>query len=244
MPIFWKLNPPRAQCEHSGLKATLDLRSPHKGLQLAEGCQVLGVRCLGDELLEPSDCYQRGADLVATYPHRPEFPVRVQIYWRVVSPEQLPPHAAGIDLQVSVQTPLLAACPRVTASSELRTSGACRLLDESLGRFVPLDPVGAGSPNAGQPRPGCTLVRGAALDGRSYVEMVHPQDDSSNAAEWSGQQPTKQLRLSHTLFADSLEKGVILRARLRGILLPQSGDEAAALNAYASFIAAELPLTT
>jgi hypothetical protein len=52
------------------------------------------------------------------------------------------------------------------------------------------------------------------------------------------------LRLAHHLFAEHLEKGVILRTWVLGVVLDRAGDAAAALDAYRAFLATPLPLTT
>jgi hypothetical protein len=63
----------------------------------------------------------------------------------------------------------------------------------------------------------------------TYVEMCHPHDGIALEAAADG---------AHRfhLFGHDLEKGVILRGRLRGILLPRAGDEAAARQAYEAFL--------
>ena len=52
------------------------------------------------------------------------------------------------------------------------------------------------------------------------------------------------LRVSHQLFSERLEKGVILRARLRGVFLPRQRDTRVAAACYTAFAAAEPPLAT
>ena len=51
-------------------------------------------------------------------------------------------------------------------------------------------------------------------------------------------------RLRHELFGQVLEKGVILRARIRGQFVPRADDQKAGAAAFAMFLATALPLTT
>jgi hypothetical protein len=53
---------------------------------------------------------------------------------------------------------------------------------------------------------------------------------------------TTQLR--HELFSERLEKGVILRARVRGVVLERADDVRHAAAMFNEFLHAELPLTT
>jgi hypothetical protein len=46
------------------------------------------------------------------------------------------------------------------------------------------------------------------------------------------------------LFSQQLEKGVILRARVRGTWLPADRDESLAAASYRNFAALDPPLTT
>jgi hypothetical protein len=70
--------------------------------------------------------------------------------------------------------------------------------------------------------------------------MVHPADFCRDElTHETGQNP--RLRACHRLFAAPLEKGVLLRGRVRGIFVPRIDDLAIAAAAYTRF-AAEEPL--
>jgi hypothetical protein len=71
------------------------------------------------------------------------------------------------------------------------------------------------------------------------VEMVHPIDFRGSTATSAG----GSVGLSHDLFEQKLEKGVILRARIRGALVKQESDIDCAMAALGGFSAAEPPLT-
>jgi hypothetical protein len=87
---------------------------------------------------------------------------------------------------------------------------------------------------------GCFLFE-SRQEGMTYLEMVHPSDFT--ATELSAEHPAGYCRMSHRLFGGSLEKGVILRSRVRGILLPASSDFEEAHREYLAFVGADLPLT-
>ena len=88
--------------------------------------------------------------------------------------------------------------------------------------------------------PGCFLFRRAGTF--SYAELVHPADfrQSTLAARESS---SADVRLAHRLFHRRLEKGVILRSRLRGVFLPREHDMELAAAEYRRFAASEPPPT-
>ena len=73
------------------------------------------------------------------------------------------------------------------------------------------------------------------------MEMVHPSDFTESAF---CRGPDGAAELSNRLFQGRLEKGVILRSRLRALLLPPEDDVALAAACYSDFAASEPPLTT
>ena len=88
--------------------------------------------------------------------------------------------------------------------------------------------------------PGCVLWRLCESE-LSYCEMIHPADFHEDEIVWK---PLAggSICLRRRLFPESLEKGVILRARVRGVLLPRQDDLRIAAACYAAFVAAEPPL--
>lgn len=72
------------------------------------------------------------------------------------------------------------------------------------------------------------LVQPFGVNG-SYAEMVHPHDGIGIETDGKG-------AFRYRLFGHDLEKGVILRGRLRGLVLPRDGDEDAARAAFAEFV--------
>jgi hypothetical protein len=225
----WKLAAAEARLDFAGLLATVDLSRPQLGLcgleyrgRRLESTALLGVELPSSKVPPISDVYVRQSDLIVTYTQTPELPFRVQIYWRTAfGPEQQP----AIDLQISVQTSLLDSQPQVTTAT---------LLPDAALRHFAID--GADAPG----RHGYDLVRPADHE-VSYVEMLHPADDPAGS---SAIQASADGGIRHRLFASFLEKGVILRARLRGVLLPRQRDAELAAEAYRLFLAAPPPLAT
>jgi hypothetical protein len=207
---------------------------------------LLGVELAsaGESRLLASDAYCRGGDLVASYADARLRPNVVQIYWRV---EPAPVGAlAEIDLEVSVQTSLLDSdpaqwtCSRLPAGelfyTPLATSGFSPIGSETGAveldkRSSPLDSAPAS----------CWLVR-LPETSVSYAEMVHPADF------WVSRLHERtaggERRLRHQLFVSRLEKGVILRARIRGVFVSRDDDCAQAAAAYRRFVESPPPLTT
>ena len=87
---------------------------------------------------------------------------------------------------------------------------------------------------------GCVLFRMPGFD-LSYVEMVHPADfqcDECVRNESNGD----VAGMAHRLFRTNLEKGVILRARVRGVFSNRSDDMKIAAQCYAAFAGEDPPL--
>ena len=144
---------------------------------------------------------------------------------------------------ISVHTQLLDSRPELVATSSLPLAEVFRLVEAESGSFERLV-ASADSPLVIEPAggPSCLVFQppGAEL---SYAEMVHPADFWRDELTGSVDgQPG--LRVRHHLFAGRLEKGVILRARLRGMFVPRRHDLRVVAGCYAAFTKAELPLGT
>ncbi|HXT57755.1 MAG TPA: hypothetical protein VN699_03930 [Pirellulales bacterium] len=244
----WLLRDAAAHLHAGPLRGAIEPRSPERGLfdivrdqrRFADQ-EILGVAL--DPVHAASagslvDCYQRGGDLIATYAQTPERPVRVQVYWRA---ESAADRAPLVDLQVSVQTSLLDSRPRLATSSRLPRGELRRLIDARAGMFEPISLAQTHElsflPEQGRE---CFLFRWPDVEA-SYVEIVYPGDSDCSKLKLCG---SGRWELSHGLFSGELEKGVIVRARVRGAYLPRERDEELAALAYAEFLESDLPLTT
>lgn len=233
----WDLAGRIARVRHERAVARVDLEHPELGFQLQQfgdqplrDCQLLGVELGRPGDAPPPDGYVREGDLVATYAPTESLPRRVQTYWRLHEAQD----RLVLDLQVSVQTPLLDALPRVQVVTRLPQSRLWSL--EGPGRpLTPLDrPLESPAPDF----PPYVLVTQPA--GITYIELIHPDDFGGFAAEIA-----EGVSWRHSLFGDSLEKGVILRARLRSLWMPAVEDPAAAATAaFIDFLSDPLPLST
>ncbi len=146
----------------------------------------------------------------------------------------------AIELLVSTQTSRLDSCPRLNVASELAAGEILRLIDPQRRE---LTPVAAQTSKVTGGGVNCHLFRLAGLP-YSYIEMAEPAAVESSTLDALGGGPSRQVRLCHRLFAERLEKGVILRARVRGVLVDRADDDTAALQHYQAFLRDDLPLTT
>lgn len=83
------------------------------------------------------------------------------------------------------------------------------------------------------------LAPRSAWSGMTYVEFAHPDDVSRRIHE--GKLPFATTR--YGVFGHDLEKGVVLRARLRGMWLPKHSAMTEAERRWQEFLGAPLPLT-
>lgn len=246
----WCISQNVAAIEHESVTCEVHFARPDSGITnlrvggvLHEGLHILGVdlkRWSEDDMPPLADVWVRGGDLVATYEQTAQRPFRVQVYWRL---REATSAACTFDLEVSVQTSLLDILAQLTSSSRLPP---CALLRPTHGtEFVPID-LGVECRQELTPQAGPGIVVARFDDSPwSYAEMTHPIDfrrDLVSQAAADGADAGTLLR--HWLFAADLEKGVILRARVRGAFVPRAHDVSCATREYGRFVDAPLPLTT
>jgi len=220
----WRLQGPLAHLEGAAVSATLELAQPWLGLQVpdCDRAQFLGVglNAVGEKRssrpIDEYDAYVRGHDLVVTYEQTTDRPIRTTLYWRAL-PDEVSADIA-LELVVSVQTSLLESRPALEVRSVAPAAELAPDYDQGDACLLRL-PGGK----------------------RSYFEALHP----SAYAESNVEAGTAGVELRHRVFfPEDLEKGVILRARLRALLLPRAGDSEAAARYHQSFLASPPPLTT
>ncbi len=216
--------------------------SPRAAKLAAEGgvsvprAGLLGLELLGETGPPPvpAEWYVRQQDLVAWFSVGADRPLEVQAIWRGVPGGEKEGFAAAVDLIVGVRTQCPEADPGLSVASRLPAR-------EVL-------PVGLAEGAAAGPwawaRQG--PIRAAYLfrlgGGWSYAEMVHPA--TRLESRWASPHPcTAEVR--HRLFAqpaEKLEKGVMLRAWIRGAWVPEEDDLRRASAIYAALAACEPPL--
>lgn len=247
MTPHWKLSGRLARLSQPDLAASVDLRRPDQGLcdvtfrgRTLPLISLLAID-LPDVAAEPeslSDVWVRGQDVVAVYEPTPRRPTRVEVYWRwlPIAADAGLAQCAALELQVSVQTQLLDSHPEVSCSTAVKAASAARLQASGAWQKA-AQPVATFLPLADR---GCTLWSWLG-DDAAYAEMVFPADFRVDQLAHESQD---RWRLEHRLFPEFLEKGVILRSRIRGLFCPAANAEAAASAAFEQFAAAPLPLTT
>ena len=215
----WTLSAPLAHLHVGELTATVDLTHPRHGLH---GVKV-GPVSLGATSLLGVDLPLESIEELSL----PETYVRggdlVAVYsatkarpWRVQTYWRIvdvaEPSAVVVELQVSINTGLLDVQPAVDVVSAVIGSDPAATTEGRIGAKL------------------------AAVDWE-YWQAVHPDDVATLSAE----RIADGVRIRERLFDRFLEKGVILRSRLRGALVP-SGQSVDAI--FDEFAAAPLPLTT
>ncbi len=214
-----------ARLSANGLDAKLNLLDPAAGLADAtlagvrlEDASLLGVEIPAHRQGDAGRIVQqhvRGSELVAAYRETEAWPVHVDLTWRAV---EVPECLAAIDLLVSVFTEQLESKPTLVVQSEVPTAESPIGIDQSED-------------------PGCLVFRLPDCD-VSYAEMVHPADGGRDELR----RGESVARVSHHLFLAPLEKGVLLRSRVRGLFISRDGDLEVAAKCYKKFITAAPPL--
>jgi hypothetical protein len=241
----WQLSGWQARLMLGTVAGEVDLRQPLSGLALSAAAAKL--RLFRVELPPPTEqprdeapeCYVRGQDLVGTYLRDGQQSLRAQIYWRafLFGPGEAP----AVDLIVSVQTSLLDSDPTLNVRSVVPTREILNVNNLEPPTAEEHTPRASDNVVSFEGRdPACWLFRLAGAD-TTYVEMVHPSDFVSSRFQ---EVAPGDIEHSTRLFRGPLEKGVILRSRLRGVFVPRSDDIRAAVDCYRDFVASEPPLTT
>jgi hypothetical protein len=102
--------------------------------------------------------------------------------------------------------------------------------------------VPASSPHTLMPR---IFALPGAVDDLFYVEMVQPNDCARRILSGPHGEPSAEpssLSTRYGLFGHDLEKGVVLRARLRGLWIRSKAPEVDARSHLAEFLSKPLPL--
>jgi hypothetical protein len=246
MSAVWHLDGKVARLDEAAIQTTIDVAAPSGGLVInlhgvsrSPLVKILGVAFLDDAVSDSNiDAYIRGSDLVATYEESPVRPIRAQVYWRRLAPEAFATQdsrqvGAAFELIVSANTSRLDSDPRARVVSAVDL--------ESNVSWLPLGSADIQLEESHPHNLGCWLAKlpGCEL---SLLQMIHPLDAGESFAT-AGKAPLPQQQISHRLFQVRLEKGVILRARVRAALVASGSAVAVAKTAYQHFAAAEPPLT-
>jgi len=246
----WEFDATRARLLGDPLDGRLELTSPAEGLTGIRlgGADWIDARLLGldwqtpvpigpDALIER---FCRGGDLVAAYGETANHPVRVDAVWRARRPSSRAGLLAAVELIVSVETSLLDALPALAVQSRMEACETLYLRNVATGVFQPISLSANSALSLPSPEGvDCVVLR---VHGQrpSYVEMVHPLECPRSELRC----PTEhgRVQLTHRLFSQHLEKGVILRSRVRGLWVPRADDLEVAAESFREFAASEPPL--
>jgi hypothetical protein len=244
---MWQIAGNLADGRTPDFTARVDLSSPEGGVCMVpaarsefDDSRFLQVRMSGrsgSNVLR--DSYVRGRDLIAHYGETGAHRFSPDVYWRILNRQDA--GAVGIELLVSVQTELLDVDASIAIGSDICCVAPLRLVDIGSCRFEAAElTVDQAVPDI-SPAIGLVLYRLPAGAG-SYAEMVHPSDLLT--AGWLMEQiPTGRSRSSFRLVHQHLEKGVLRRARVRGVFLPTADDEEAAVQCFRHFAESAVPLS-
>jgi hypothetical protein len=247
----WQSQENTATVHLNDFQATANLARLHDGLakviiagQPFPAARLLGIvaslTAAADDAA-PMEHYVRGADLIIAYEKPGPCPIRVDCSWRATAPVATEPFLAAVDLVVSVRAYALDGHPEMAVSSTVPANEVLRLQTLGSDSWAPLCLTIATPTTIGPDRgTGCLLFRMPGLD-LSYVEMAHPADFQYDELQRDASQSNVAC-IAHRLFRTNLEKGVILRAQVRGIFLKRTDDMESAARCYAAFAGVDPPL--
>ena len=248
-PSIWRLNGHLAQLQSDQLSAEVDLARPADGVfhicvagKRVNDMWVLGVALPSRDTSDAGaigDAYVKSSNLAAAYDASTNWPVGVDAVWKGMTRSSRHEFVAAIELLVSVRTDSLDSQPRMAVQSAFSGGEVALAADRNADRFEPFISSAVDSASARRDAcGGCIIFRPTGSD-LSYVEMVHPADFRRDELVGGGDTP---LLVQHHLFDASLEKGVVLCARLRGVFVPRGNDTQLARQQCAAFKESEPPL--
>jgi hypothetical protein len=222
----WSMSGSVASQSFAGCRATLDVTTPGRGLEVqsADGDAVLGV-----DLTALADHWVRGADVVATYEPADPRRLRSTVMWRALGCQA---GVASWEVVVSAQTALLETDVAVAVHADVAAAILLWSAGGAAPHWQPLAPATALPETAT-----AILLRRPAS---TCLVAVHPSDARRIDAARHGD----RWELTCRLFAAPLEKGVLLRSRVLAAVGPAGGDTAWAERILGAFAASPPPLTT
>jgi hypothetical protein len=237
----------------AGKRWTLRLDSPHPGLYSEESGPLLSLEGVSREARWDPDALSvatmvqselRFDRVEATYQPPSWGDLSVRVAWS-------PWGDSGIDLEVQLSAHSVGELSGVEVN--VRSQVGQKLPDGSSRVVVPRDALAAALSYDGRESDlgklstdptgefsALWMVPKSGRDGWTYVEMAHPEDASRRV--FDGTMPYRSLR--YALFGYDLERGVVLRARLRGLWLPKERAHSDSDRLYRAFLTEPLPLST
>jgi hypothetical protein len=223
-PKLWLLDGHVARLNLPGLSLDFNADRPAEGLveiSVADrpwpGGRLLGVTgSIQTPITSLTDWHVRGDDLIAVYETGLPDAARLDLLWHAARPGPGDAWLARVDLLVSVRTDRLDWRQDVRLESVLPEMTLAEALDTD----------------------------GNLLSARdwSLAVMVHPADMRQTELTAEPATPARYRICCQLFRIESLEKGVILRARARAWFLPSGVDPVAAAACFSDFTAADPPL--
>ena len=246
---MWTITGQQAHLQTLDLSGTIDLSTPGTGLHqlcLADrrlvDMQLLGIARDGCtvEAFPIQAPYARDNSLVICYGDREDPSHHLQLQWRCI-PSEPGLFMGGLELILSFETPSQINLPKWTTMTQVGQQDILVAVNDSEQPWISLNEL----PEVREPTLSASGNETRMILCRfpeqqlSYVEMTHPAEPSlailpsteQTTTLWGSRTPDRPL-----------EKGVILRRRVRGMFLPLEKDTVLAGKAYAQFRALDPPL--
>ncbi|MDE0736836.1 MAG: hypothetical protein OSB47_13510 [Pirellulaceae bacterium] len=246
---MWTITGQQAHLQTLDLSGTIDLSTPGTGLHqlcLADrplvDLQLLGIARDGCtlEAVPLQDPYARDNSLIIRYGDREDPSHHLQLQWRCIPPEP-GLFMGGLELILSFETPSQVNLPDWTTVTQAGQQDILAASNDSEQPWISLNELSEARESTLSPSGNGTRMILCRFPKQklSYVEMTHPAEPSlailptteTTRTLWGSRTPDRPL-----------EKGVILRRRVRGVFLPLEKDTVLADKAYAQFRALAPPL--
>jgi hypothetical protein len=249
----WIGDGPGFSIEWGGRTWTLNVEGPVPGLRAGEIGPVLGLEGIAATGRWDRDVLS-GASLLgverrfgrveATYAPTDWGRMFVRAAWGPSGEDgvdlEVQLHALSVDELKAVEVKLLSTLAELPPIGSLRSVAprdARAAILSYDGREADLAALHTGPPGEDI---GPWLAPRSGIEGWTYVEIVHPDDLSRRVHE--GKLPFTAARTG--LFGHDLERGVVLRGRVRGLWFPKDRAFTGARDQYDSFLREPPPLTT
>jgi hypothetical protein len=249
---MWRIEHSHARWESNHFQASVEPARPGLGLtdvrvgdsSLAAGnlLQIHVAAQAKEAGREIQDCYARGSDLIVTYAETSHSPVCPQIYWRIIdTPDAW--ESVTIDAIVSNQTQLLDTDPRMRIGCSLPSDSWLRTHRPGTSSVFDHVSMRDGETVSLEVKPpGCALLVRLAGVAWSYGQIIEAIDLIDAELVWNAAKGTTTLWAE--VFENRLEKGVIRRARARGVVVPRERDEELVARHFENVVRSAPPLTT
>ncbi len=249
---MWRLAGNIATWRADPFQVTLDLQHPERGLgsvlfqsQPLPAAALLQMHLAANRnstAMELTESYVRGSDLITKYTDAEQH-ICPEFCWRVCPGRNVATRSLMIEVLISTQTDLLDGDPTVGVQSSLRTR-TCELFSSPHAPaeqvFTPLQvplpqPIDCGPA-------GCMLLFHLAEMPLIFAQLFDSGDVVQSLIV--GNSVEKTMTSTVSLFGGRFEKGVIRRARLRGILATGAQAESVLAELWNDMRLSPPPLAT